>query len=144
VSRPEVEPVFGRQLVRIGALLVSIVTIMVGIVGIASPDLLTAIRHQYFATPIGLYCVGALRVAMGIVVILVAPTSRAPKTLRALGTVIGLQGLTAMLAGPERARAILEWEVMQGPSVLRVGAAGALAAGSFLAFAVMARRTKSV
>lgn len=126
---------------RIAALFVAIVTIIVGIVGIAAPELLTAVRHQYFATPIGLYCVAALRVAMGIVVILVAPTSRAPKALRALGTVICLQGLTAILAGPERARAILEWEVRQGPSALRVGAAGALAAGAFLAFAVGARRS---
>ena len=125
---------------RIAALLAAVFTIAVGIVGIVSPDLLTAVRQQYFATPVGLYSAGALRVAMALVVILVASTSRAPKTLRALGAVMCLQALTATLAGPERARAILQWEVMQGTAVLRVGAAGAIAAGGFVAFAVTGRR----
>ena len=81
--------------------------------------------------------------AMGIVVILVASTSRAPKTLRALGTVMCLQGLTATVVGPSVRDAILEWEAMQGTTVLRVGAAVALAVGGFLAFAVMGRRPSS-
>ena len=128
---------------RIAALVVAVGTIVTGIVGIASPDLLTAVRRQYFATPVELYAAGALRMAMGIVVILVAPTSRAPKTLRALGALMCLQALSATFAGPERARAILEWEVMQGTALLRVGAAGALAAGGFLAFAVTRRRASA-
>ena len=131
---------FGRKSVRIASLLVAVCTIAVGVVGIASPDLLTAVRRQYFATPLGLYSVGALRVAMGVVVILVAPASRAPKTLRVLGAVMCLQALSAALARPERARAILEWEVMRGTAALRVGAAAALVAGSFVAFAVTGRR----
>jgi hypothetical protein len=64
---------------------------------------------------------------------------RAPKTLRALGTVVCMQGLAAMLFGPDRARAILEWEAMEGAGVLRVGAAVALVTGSFIAFAVTGR-----
>ena len=40
--------------------------------------------------------------------------------------------------GPDHARAILEWETMQGTALLRVGAAVALAAGVFLAFALRA------
>ena len=125
---------------RIAGLLVAACIIVIGIVGIASPDLLTAIRRQYFATPVGLYSASALRVAMGILVILVASMSRAPKTLRVLGAVMCIQALSATLLGPEHARAILEWEAMQGSAALRVGAAGALAAGSFVAFAVTGRR----
>jgi len=127
---------------RIAALLVAVFTIVVGIVGIVCPDSVTTVRRQYFATPVGLYAAGALRVAMGIVVILVAPTSRAPKTLRALGAVMCMQGLAATLFGPDRARAILEWETMQGTAFLRVGAAVALAAGGFMAFAVIGSRPK--
>jgi hypothetical protein len=125
---------------RTAALLVALATIVVGIVGIASPDLLTAVRREYFAAPLGLYGAGALRVAMALVVILSAPASRAPKTLRVLGAAMCLQALVATLAGPERAREILEWEAQQGAAVLRLGAAGALAAGCFLAFAVSGRR----
>ena len=125
---------------RSAAFLVAVFTIVVGIVGLVSPDSVTTVRRLYFATPVGLYAAAAVRVAMGLVVILSAPASRAPKTLRALGAVMCLQGLAATLFGPDRARAILEWEAMQGHALLRVGAAVALAIGGFLAFAVSGSR----
>ncbi len=125
------------------ALLVALFTIVVGMVGLVSPDSMTTVRRLYFATPVGLYAAGAVRVATGLVVILGAPASRAPKTLRALGTVMCMQGLAATLFGPDRARAILEWEAMQDPALLRVGAAVAVAVGGFIAFAVTGHRPKS-
>jgi hypothetical protein len=128
--------------VRSAALLVAVFTIIVGIEGLISPDSVTTARRLYFATPVGLYAAGAVRVAMGLVVILYASASRAPKTLRALGAVMCMQALAATLLGPDRARAVLEWETMQGTALLRVGAAVALATGCFLAFAVSGRRPK--
>jgi hypothetical protein len=125
-----------KRLVTFAALLVAVFTIVVGTVGLVSPDGLTAARRLYFATPVGLYAAGAVRLAMGLVVILGAPASRAPRTLRVLGAVMCLQALTATLLGPERARAVLEWEAMQGAALLRVGAAVAVASGGFIAFAV--------
>ena len=73
---------------------------------------------------------------MGLVLILCAPASRAPKTLRVLGALMCMQALAATLLGPDRARVVLEWETMQGTALLRVGAAVALAVGYFLVFAV--------
>ena len=122
--------------VRLGALFAAVFSIGVGVAGILVPDSLTAIRRQYFATPERLYAAAAFRMAMGIVVILAAATSRAPKILRALGALMFLQGLTATLLGNDRARAVVEWESMQGHAILRVGAAVALAAGVFMAYAV--------
>ena len=124
---------------RSAALLVAVFTIVVGIVGLISPDSVTTARGLYFATPVGLYAAGAVRVAMGLVVILYAPASRAPKTLRVLGAVMCMQALAATFLGPDRARAVLEWETIQGTTVLRVGAAVALSVGCFLAFAVSGR-----
>jgi hypothetical protein len=125
--------------VKFAAFLVALFTIVVGTVGLISPDSVTTVRRLYFATPVGLYAAAAVRVAMGLVVILSAPASRAPKTLRALGAVMCMQGLAATLFGPDRARAILEWESMQGTALLRVGAAVALATGGFVAFALTGR-----
>jgi hypothetical protein len=122
--------------VRAAALLVAVFTIVVGTVGLISPGSVTSVRRLYFATPVRLYTAGAVRVAMGFVVILCAPASRAPKTLRALGAVMCMQALVAALLGPDRARAVLEWETMQRTALLRVGAAVALATGGFIAFAV--------
>jgi hypothetical protein len=126
--------------VRIAALLVALFTIVVGIGGLISPENGTEIRRLYFATPARLYAAGAVRVAMGLVVVLAAAASRAPKTLRVLGAVICLQGLSATLMGPAHARAVMEWETMQGTALVRVGAAVALAAGIFLVFAVSGER----
>ena len=125
---------------RSAAYLVALFAIVVGTVGLVSPDSVMTVRRLYFSTPVGLYTAGAVRVAMGLVVILSAPASRAPKTLRALGAVMCMQGLAATLFGPDRARAILEWEAMQGAALLRVGAAVALATGGFVAFAVTGHR----
>ena len=125
---------------RSAALLVAVFTIVVGIVGLISPDSVTTARGLYFATAVGLYAAAAVRVAMGLVVILYAPASRAPKTLRVLGAVMCMQALAATFLGPDRARAVLEWETMQGTALLRVGAAVALVTGCFLAFAVSGHR----
>ena len=121
---------------RPAVLLVAVFTIIVGIVGLIDPDSVTTVRRLYFATPVALYAAGAVRVGMGLVLILCASASRAPKTLRALGAVMCMQALAATLLGPDRARAVLEWETIQGTALLRVGAAVALAIGCFLAFAV--------
>ena len=121
---------------RIAVSLVALVVVIVGVLGIVSPDRMTTVRRQYFATPVRLYKAGAVRVAMGLVLILCAPASRAPKTLRVLGALMCMQALAATLLGPDRARVVLEWETMQGTALLRVGAAVALAVGCFLVFAV--------
>ena len=64
--------IHSRTAVRIAALLAAVFAIVVGIVGISSPDLLTAVRREYFATPVGLYSVSGVRMAMGVVVIIIA------------------------------------------------------------------------
>jgi len=129
--------------VRSAALLVALFTVVLGIAGLVSPDSVTTVRRLYFATPVRLYAAGAVRVAMGLALILAATTSRAPRTVRALGAVMCLQGLAATVAfGPDRARAILEWETTQGTALLRAGAAVALATGVFLAFAVTGHRPR--
>ena len=122
---------------RIAALLIALFTIVVSMVGIVSPDSVMTLRRLYY-TPGGLYAAGAVRVAMGLVLILAASSSRWPRTLRALGAVMCLQGLAANLLGLERARAILEWEAMH-TALLRAGAVVALVTSGFIAFAVTKR-----
>jgi hypothetical protein len=126
-----------RKDVRIAALPVAILSIVIGIAGIASPDGAMTIRRMYFATPGLFYAVVAVRSAMGLGLILAASSSRWPRTLRALGAVVCLQGLSATLLGLDHARAIMEWEGMQGSALLRAGATVALAAGGFIVYAVI-------
>ena len=120
---------------RRAALLLAVLAVVIGTVGIVSPDSVTTVRRLYFATPISLYAAGVVRVGMGLVLILAAPNSRGPRTLRALGAIVCLQGITATVFGVDRAQAILEWEA-QHTMLLRAGAGIALVTGCFVAFAV--------
>ena len=87
--------------------------------------------------------IGAIRLALGFLLILVAPASRMPKTMRVLGVLVCAQGLIQIVGMPflglDRARAILEWEAMLHPVLLRIGAVVALATGGFIAYAVRPR-----
>jgi hypothetical protein len=127
---------------RITALLLALLIIVVSMVGLVATDSAITLRRLYFATPSRFYAAGALRVAMGVVLILAASSSRWPRILRTLGAVMCLQARAANLFGLERARAIMEWEAMQGTALLRAGAAVSLASGVFVVFAFTKRRSE--
>ena len=129
---------------RIAAWPIAVLSIIVGVAGLVSPDGGMALRRWYFATPGLFYAVVAVRSAMGLGLILAASSSRWPRTLRALGAAVCLQGLSATLLGLDRARAVMEWEGMQGSALLRAGAAAAVASGCFIVFAVKQRPQQSV
>jgi hypothetical protein len=109
------------------------------VVGIVAPDRLMSVA-RYVVTPVGLYAIAALRVGIGVVLMLVAPISRAPKTLRVFGAFVLIAGLATPLFGVERARAIVDWEATQGTALVRIGAGLALVIGGLIAFAVTADR----
>jgi hypothetical protein len=98
------------------------------------------LRRSYFATPGRIYAAGALRIAMGLVLILAAPVARWPMMLRVFGAMMCLQGLSAALMGAEHARVILEWEAVH-TTLLRLGAIVALVTGVLMALAVTTRST---
>jgi hypothetical protein len=124
---------------RFLTLLVALFIMVVGLVGVFTPDsLITAGR--YVVTPLGLYVVAAVRVGIGVLLMLVARTSRAPRTLRAFGAVVFVAGLATPLFGVERTRAILDWEATQGTALVRVVAGLLFVIGGSIAFAVGADR----
>jgi hypothetical protein len=129
----------GSKDMRIAALVVALFTIGLGIVGIVSPDGGTTLRRLYYATPGRFYTAGAVRAVMGLVLIRAALSSGWPRTLRVLGALMCLQALVGTSLGLEHARAIMEWEGMQGSALLRAGAVVALASGAFMAFAARTR-----
>jgi hypothetical protein len=123
------------------ALIVALLAVTIGITGVVAPETLFAMM-RYAGTPAGLYAAAVGRVAVGVVLIMVAPRSRAPGLLRGLGGLIMLAGMMTPFFGVERTRAVLEWASTQGTALIRAGAALALALGGLLAFAVSpVRRT---
>lgn len=119
-------------------MLVALLLALTGLTGVFAPNRLMTIS-QYFVTPVGIYVVAALRICIGLVLARVAPVSRAPKTLRILGVIAVVGGVTTLFLGTERAQAILEWLSAQGPAFIRFWAGFALVLGGFIAYAVLRR-----
>jgi hypothetical protein len=116
---------------------VALVIMAIGTVGILVPSGLVWIA-QHSLTSGAFYVIATIRVAFGLILISVASASRAPKTLRILGYLILISGVTTALTGLvaiERARVIIEWWSQQGPSVLRLTGVPVLALGGFVAYA---------
>jgi hypothetical protein len=124
-------------------LVLGIVIAMVGAIGIVTPTSLVTIAGV-FVTPMGLYAAAALRVALGTALVVAAPTSRTPTTLRVLGVIIIVGGLVTPLIGVDRARMFLAWWVTLGTMVMRVWASIAFVFGLFLAYAARTPRSNGV
>jgi hypothetical protein len=126
------------------AFCVALVIMAVGTLGSLVPSSLVWIA-RHVVTPGGFYIIATVRVAFGLVLISVASVSRAPKTLRVLGYIILIAGITAALMGLlaiERARTITEWWLHQGSGAVRLTGVYVLTIGGFIAYACApARRT---
>jgi hypothetical protein len=122
------------------ALFVAFVMLVVGITGLFFPEALFRAGHG-LATPTGLWVATGLRIAIGLVLILAAAGSRAPKTLRIIGIIAIVAGVATPMLGIERTRAILDWWPAQSPVVMRLGPALVLALGAFIACTVAPRRS---
>jgi hypothetical protein len=116
--------------------------VAVGVTAIVAPDMILSLR-SLAATQGALLVFGALRVAIGVVLIMTAPASRAPRTLQAAGALLLLAGLATPLFGVERTKAVLAWEAAQGPSLFRLGGAIVVVLGGLLTVALRPRRDQA-
>jgi hypothetical protein len=119
------------------AFVIGLLIVTVGAVGIIAPSSLVWIA-EHSVTSGAFYVIATVRVAFGLILISVASVSRAPKTLRVLGYIILIAGITTALMGLvaiERAHAIIEWWLRQGSSVIRLTGIPVLALGGFIAYA---------
>jgi hypothetical protein len=118
---------------------IGVFIVVIGLIGVIVPSALLR-AADYATTPIGLYAAAAIRIGIGIVLMLVAPTTRAPKLIRVFGGIAVVAGVITAFVGVDRARAILVWETAQGTILIRLSALLALVFGSFIVFAVTSRR----
>ena len=96
-----------------------------------------------FLTSSGLWAAVALRVAFGVLLWVVAPAARMPRTLRVLGALFVLGGLALPVVGLERLQAIAAWGAGQDGNVLRVVALMAVGLGAFIVWSMWPRRRES-
>ena len=121
------------------ALLFGLFVVALGSVGIAVPEVFV-VAVGFFQAPPAIYLAAAVRVVVGIVLIRVAPASRAPRLLRVLGILIFIGGLVTPFIGVQLAQQIIEWWAAGGPALVRGYASVGLAVGLFIVYAVAPRR----
>jgi hypothetical protein len=121
------------------AFAIAVLMICLALTGLFWPEGLMRAGHYSF-TPVGLYVVAVIRLAIGLVLFLAAPTSRAPRTLRALGVIVCVAGVATALLTVERAQLLLDWWSTHGPGFIRVAAVVVLGVGGFIAYATAPRR----
>ena len=121
------------------ALFIALLISLIGLTGVVSPETLASlVRHAL--TPMGLYIVAAVRIGIGVIVMLAAPVSRAPRTLRVVGIIAIIAGVATPFIGIETSRRVMDWWLAQGYVHLRLHAGIAVVLGGLLAYAVAPRR----
>lgn len=87
----------------------------------------------------GLYALAAIRLVLGVVLLLAGPGSREPEVLRFLGILIVVVGIITPFVGLERQRWLLNWWSARGLGFKRAWAAVGFAFGLFLVHVVAPR-----
>ena len=119
--------------------LVGLIASAFGVFTIASPDAVVSFSESIL-TPTGLYVIAAIRIVLGVVLVLAAAHSRLPRVLRVLGIVIVIAGALTPVFGVERSRAVLAWEASFGPMAIRLLGLVIIALGGFLIYVVRPSR----
>ena len=107
-----------------------------------APDVF-ATTVAFFQTPTMIYVAAALRVAIGVVLILAAAGSRVPIFLRLLGGFIIVGGALTPFFGARYAYTILDWWKQEGPGLVRVFAIISLLLGVLTLYALTPRRRET-
>jgi hypothetical protein len=117
------------------ALCIAALLLVQGIIGLAAPDIFAGIVGFMQTSP-AIYAAAAVRVAVGILLLQAASTSRLPIFMRILGGFVLLGGLVTPFVGRQFAEVILDWWSSHGSALVRLFAAVSFALGLVTAYAV--------
>jgi len=120
------------------ALCSSLLLLVEGLIGLTTPDVFAGVV-RFMQTSPAIYAAAAVRVAIGIVLLQAASTSRLPIFLRILGGFVLLGGLLTPFVGRQFAEVILGWWSSHGSALVRLFAAVSLGLGLVTAYAVAPR-----
>lgn len=121
------------------AFAIALLIIFLGLTGLFWPDALLSVGRYSF-TSVGIYVVAIARVAIGLVLFLAAPASRAPKALRVIGVIACVAAVLVAFISIERAQELMNWWSANGMGFIRIAAVAVLLLGSFIAYATAPRR----
>jgi len=124
------------------AFAIGLCILAVGVIGMVAPSTLVAISHQ-FTTAAAWLALGVVRIAVGLLLVLVARSSRTPRALCVVAFIPLLAGIGALaipLIGVEHAQALLDRWSSEGPGLTRLTGIPLVALGGFIAYACQPTR----
>jgi hypothetical protein len=110
-----------------------------GVLGLADPETFVTMVRRFQTAPV-IYLAAVIRALFGVVLVVAAPASRAPRSLRALGVLVLLGGVLTPFIGTRFGELVLGWWAEGGAGVVRAWAGVALALGAFIVYATTPRR----
>ena len=105
---------------------------LLGATGLIRPAALVGWVDSLWRNLRGLWAVVALRLGIGIVLVLAAAECRYPTAIRVLGVISIVSAGLVPVIGLERVRALVSWWTARPPLLIRAWAVVAFAFGAFL------------
>ncbi|MEY2509756.1 MAG: hypothetical protein QOE26_519 [Verrucomicrobiota bacterium] len=127
---------------KIIALGIAALLILVGLTGVLWPEGLMGLMTYSF-TSTGIYVAAITRMVMGALLLVAAPATRTPKTVRVIAVLIFLAGVATALINPDRAQVLQAWWLNHGSDFLRIAACFPLAVGFFILVATLTKPRNS-
>ena len=112
-------------------LLIAILLILLGLTGVFWPSGLMDLAKWTFA-PKGLYVAAAIRMTVGVLLIIAAGAAATPKTVRLIGVILFAAGIATAFLSAESAQRLSDWWLNYGEDRLRITACLPLTVGLFL------------
>ena len=110
---------------------------LLGATGLVRPSMLVGMLDWVWRTRRGLYGVVALRLCIGVILVVAAPECRYPTAMRILGVISIVSATLVPVLGLERIRALVSWWAARPPLFIRAWAVFAIAFGGFLIHAAV-------
>jgi hypothetical protein len=118
------------------AMAVGITSVLLGLSVVVAPGWFLA--PEFWASQRGLMTAAAIRVVVGVVLLLAARTSKYPRTFRVIGTIALVAGLSFPFIPLDFWGEFVGWWMLENRSLFRwLLAAGGTLLGAFIAYAAL-------
>lgn len=112
-----------------------ILIVLVGLVAVVRPTHLLRLARKVTVGTWLRYIAFLIRAPIGVILILVAPSTGFPLTIKVIGTLLIVSGVAVLLVGNAVIERLLNWALELGPSAIVVGGLVGILFGAFLIYA---------